>query len=180
MKRLTVREYFRGPESLRPMELVYGIVREPPAPRYGHQSIVTRLTALLCAHVDSRALGVICVSPIDVVLDEVRALVVQPDLVFVDRRRTAIIRDRIWGAPDLVVEVLSPATARHDRTTKLNWYRRCGVRECWLVDAAHRRIEVIGPTVGPERRVCFHGGDPIVSSVLPDARIAFDDVRDSW
>jgi len=66
--RYTVDEYFTPPESLRPMELVYGVVREPP-PRYGHQSVVTRLTALLDAHVRAHALGQVCVSPVDVVLD---------------------------------------------------------------------------------------------------------------
>jgi hypothetical protein len=50
-KRLGVAEYLRKPESMRPMELVYGIVREPPAPRYGHQSLLTHLGALLDRHV---------------------------------------------------------------------------------------------------------------------------------
>jgi Uma2 family endonuclease len=167
MKPLTVEEYFTGPETLRPMELVYGVVREPPAPRYGHQSVVTRLAALLVAHADAHRLGAVCVSPIDVVLDAPAALVVQPDVLFVARERTSIIRDRIWGAPDLIVEVLSPATRRRDRTTKLDWYRRYGVRECWLFDPATGVLDVVGPTVGPERRARFRGIDPIESAVLP-------------
>lgn len=80
---MTVREYFRQPETMRPMELVYGVVREPPAPNYGHQTIVTRLTVLLDEHVRAHGLGQVCVSPVDVVLDEERALVVQPDVVFI-------------------------------------------------------------------------------------------------
>ena len=67
MERLTTGEYFLLPESTRPMELVYGVVREPPAPRYGHQSIVTRLTRYLDTHVSAHGLGEVCVSPVDVV-----------------------------------------------------------------------------------------------------------------
>jgi Uma2 family endonuclease len=178
MKRLTVDEYFTGPESLRPMELVYGVVREPPCPRYGHQSLLTRLTALMVTHVRAHRLGEVCVSPMDVVLDEAAALVVQPDLLFVARERASIIHDRIWGAPDLVVEVLSPSTARRDRTTKLDWYRRYGVRECWLLDPAKSVLEVIGPTVGPERRACFTGHERMVSTVFPDWTFSIDDLRD--
>ena len=107
-RRLTVDEYFDDPETLRPMELVHGIVREPPAPLYGHQVVVMRAIILLERHVRANGLGTVCVSPIDVVLDRDAALVVQPDLIFVSTARTSIIRDRIWGAPDLVVEVLSP------------------------------------------------------------------------
>jgi Uma2 family endonuclease len=106
------------------------------------------------------------VSPVDVVLDEVNALVVQPDIVFVSRQRAHIIRDRIWGAPDMVVEVLSPRTAHRDRTTKLNWYARYGVRECWLVEPGGEWIEVV-PLQGKGERLIFHGGTAVVSAVLP-------------
>ena len=75
-------------ETMRPMELVYGVVREPAAPRYGHQSQLTRLAARLTAHVDLNGLGEVCVSPVDVVLDAGRSLVVQPDISFVTRART--------------------------------------------------------------------------------------------
>jgi Uma2 family endonuclease len=165
--KLSVWEYFELTETTAPMELVYGIVREPPAPRYGHQSIVTRLTRLLDAHVDERRLGRVCVSPVDVVLDQIDALVVQPDIVFVSQERLAIIGDRIWGPPDLVVEVLSPRTAARDRTTKVAWYRRYGVRECWLVDDRRRAIEVADlQSVGIAR--LFVGGHAMRSCVLPE------------
>src|SRR2546423_12295189 len=59
---LSVDEYFRMPESLQPMELVYGRVREPPSPRYGHQSAVTPLAALPDQHVRQHDLGQVRVS----------------------------------------------------------------------------------------------------------------------
>ena len=168
MKKFTVPEYFRMPETMRRMELVHGYVREPPAPKYGHQAAVTDLTVLLKRHVDARRLGKVCVSPIDVVLDEENALVVQPDIIFVCTERLHIIRDRVWGAPDLVVEVLSYGTTRYDRTTKLGWYRRYGVQEAWLVDTAEASVEVIALQTTPEARATFAGSNRIQSRVLPD------------
>ena len=167
MQRLSVAEYFRRPESLRPMELVWGVVREPPAPRYVHQSVVTRLTALLDAHVRARSLGEVCVAPVDVVLDRYAGLVLQPDVVFVTSERRQIIRESIWGSPDLVVEVLSPRTASRDRTTKLRWYRKYGVRECWLVDPVAKAIEVRPLTRGARHR-SFSGSRPMQSTVLTE------------
>lgn len=155
---------------MKPRELVYGVVREPPAPLYGHQSAVTQIGAALVAHVRGARLGLVCVSPIDVILDRDRALVVQPDVVFVSNERAQIVKDRIWGAPDLVVEVLSPRTARRDRTVKLRWYRHYGVRECWLVDQRARRIEIVDLAAPRARRVVCREGDALRSRVLPGFR----------
>jgi len=167
---MTAARYLRGLETLRRRELVWGVVREPPAPFYGHQALVTRLAALLEPHVRAKQLGRVCVAPIDVVLDARRHLVVQPDLVFVSAARLSIIQNQIWGAPDLVVEVLSPGTARHDGTTKLAWYGQYGVGECWLVDPRDRRLEVVtlaGPRPG---RRSFRAGR-VRSRVLPGLRL---------
>jgi len=168
--RLNVAQYFELPETVRPMELLYGVVREPPAPRYGHQAIVTHLTVLLDAHVRAHALGRLCVSPIDVVLDRDRALVVQPDIIFIAADRLHIIKDRIGGAPDLVVEVLSLKTAKRDRTTKLGWYHRYGVKECWLVDPKERCVEVVDLVAPAVRRKTFSASMLVQSRVFPDFR----------
>jgi Uma2 family endonuclease len=169
MEKLSVSQYFDRPETLIREELWRGwLVREPAMPAYGHQLAATRLSARLLAHVETRALGV-CVQPVDVVLDESAALVVQPDIIVVTNERRSIIRERIWGAPDLVVEILSPSTRRRDRTTKLRWYRQYGVRECWLVDVGlmTHAVEVIDlQAVSVPRR--FADDEPIRSYVLPD------------
>jgi Uma2 family endonuclease len=166
-RRQLLDAYLTGPEQLRPQELVWGMVHEPPSPFFGHQSIVTRALVLLDAHVRQQRAGVVCVSPMDVVLDAELALVVQPDVLFVSRERTAIIRDQVWGAPDLVVEVESTATRRRDRTTKLGWYRRYGVRECWLIDPRTQAIVVVTLTGARVSRRSFRGEHPVRSSVLP-------------
>lgn len=173
-ERCSVRDYLAGPETLRRRELEWGVVREPPAPFYAHQARVTRLTVLLDEHVRARALGRVVVSPIDVVLDANRALIVQPDVVFVAASRVAMIHNQIWGAPDLVVEVLSPWTARRDRTKKLDWYQHYGVRECWLVAPRPWRIEV--HAFQPARRTRIFRTGRLRSAVLPDLNIRVADV----
>jgi len=164
-------DYLADAETTRRRELVYGVVREPPAPFYNHQHLLTRLAVLLSAHVDERGLGEVCVAPVDVVLDARRALIAQPDLVFIAARRLDIVDEQIWGAPDLVVEVLSPGTARRDRTTKLGWYRKYGVREYWLVDPAAESIAVVRLLLRPIRRRVFQGRAVLRSSVLRELRL---------
>jgi len=137
---LSVVEYFDLEETNRPMELVYGVVvREPAMPSWSHQLLSGRLIALLSSHVEELSLGQVS-PPVDVVLDAEAALVVQPDIVFISHERLGIVHDRVWGPPDLVVEILSPSTARRDRSVKLAWYRQYGVRECWLVAPTLRAV----------------------------------------
>ena len=126
-KKTTVDEYFAFPESNRPMELVYGYVHESAMPTFGHEAILLRLAELLRGHVREHNLGEVCRA--DVVLDRDLALVVQPDLFFISTERLGIVSDRVWDAPDLVIEILSPGTEHRDRTLKLAWYRRYGVKE---------------------------------------------------
>lgn len=167
----SVGDYMSRMETMRRRELVWGRVREAPAPVYDHQWYLTNLTVLLMAHVRKHNLGQVCVAPVDVVLDEPRALVAQPDLVFIARNRLDIIDERVWGPPDLVVEVLSPRTARRDRTVKLGWYQRYGVRECWLVDHVEQTVEVL--RLRPERRTrrVYRAGAVLRSGVLRSLRL---------
>jgi len=175
-RRLSLQEYLAGDETNQPVELDFGVVRDSVAPSWSHQLIVGRLFVRLERHVSRHGLGRVAQSPIDVVLDRERALVVQPDLVFVATDRLGICRDRIWGAPDLAVEVLSMGTARHDATVKLSWFQRYGVRECWLVDPAEHQVTVVGFTEA-ERSLCVCGEDELVpSSVLPRLRLRVGDL----
>jgi len=172
----SVDSYLRRLESVQRRELVWGVVREPPAPFYDHQHLVTRLTVLLTSHADAAGAGQVCVSPIDVVLDRSRALIAQPDLVFIAKQRLHIIDRQIWGPPDLVVEVLSPGTARRDRTTKLGWYQRYGVREYWLVDPWSESIEVVRLKTGAMTRRRYAEGAVLRSGVLRKLRLRVSEV----
>jgi Uma2 family endonuclease len=162
-RRISVDDYFKFPESNRPMELVYGYVREPAMPAFGHEAVLIRLIGLLDSHVRERQIGKICRA--DVVLDREAALVVQPDLFFISNERMGMVDDRVWGAPDLVIEIASPGTQRRDRTLKLAWYKQYGTKEYWLVYQRGQRIEVV--TCQTNERRTFHGDELIVSRVLP-------------
>ena len=167
--RITTVEYFRTPETLLPEELVYGMVRDAPAPSPGHQSAVGLFFIALFNHTQANQAGAVWLSPIDVVLDPERSLVVQPDVIFVAEDRRHIVTDRVWGAPDLVVEVLSPNPRIGTLEERLDWFAQYGVRECWLVRQALREVEVLqfadGRVTG--RRAC-RNHEPVASSVLPD------------
>lgn len=165
---MTVDEYLSGPEELRRRELVWGMVREPPSPFAPHQRVTTRIAALLDAHVREHDLGTVLVSPMDVVLDKRKALVVQPDAMFISHARAGIIRDLVWGAPDLVIEVASRGTARYDRRTKIGWYRTYGVLECWLLDPGPCTVTIANLQAGTHRSAdTFVAEQRIRSAVLP-------------
>jgi Uma2 family endonuclease len=171
-RRLSLAAYLSTEETNRPQELAYGFLREPPAPGFHHQVVVGRIHVVLDRHVRRYGLGDIVESPVDVILDRERALVVQPDIVFVSKDRRGICDRRIWGAPDLVVEVLSTFRRRHDRVTKVRWYRQYEVRECWIVDPVARTVEVLDLTSSAARIV--EGSQLVRSSVLPRLRMRVD------
>ena len=139
----TVRDYMSIPDGdERRFELIDGELMLAPAPVPTHQRIVLRLLYILIEFVERNQLGEVFTSPIDVVLSEHH--VVQPDILFISSERLHIIGDRnVQGAPDLVIEVLSPSTTKRDRVLKSSSYLRFGVPEYWIVDPAERTIEVM-------------------------------------
>lgn len=176
LRRMTVDTYVAGEETNRPQELAFGVLREPAAPSFDHQVIVGRLHVRLDAHVRRHRAGRVVTSPVDVVLDRQRALIVQPDVLFVAAERLHICTDRVWGPPDLVVEVLSTANRRHDRAVKCGWYRAYGVRECWIVDPVARTIEIVDMARDGDGPALFDGEEPVRSRVLPGLRLRPADV----
>jgi Uma2 family endonuclease len=104
---------------------------------------------------------------VDVVLDREQHLVIQPDLLFISQRRLGIVRDRIWGAPDLIIEVLAPRPRIGDVHERLGWCDRYGIRECWLLHLDQSCLDVIAFGGGRElSRRRFTDADPIKSAVL--------------
>lgn len=175
-RRMTVPEYLSGEETNRPQELAYGVLREPATPTFEHQVMVGAIYDRLNRHVRRYRLGRVVLSPMDVILDVERALVVQPDLLFVATERETICRDRIWGAPDLTVEVLSQGNQRHDRIVKTAWYRQYGVGEYWLVDLIARHVEVRDLASQEAAPRVFEGDAILRSRVLPRLRFRPADV----
>ena len=175
---LTTEEYFRTPETVLPQELVYGVLREAAAaPTPSHQRVVGRFFLALTQYLKASTEGEAWVAPIDVVLDAGRALVVQPDLVVITNSRLSIVADRIRGAPDLVVEVMSPQPRMGRLDERLGWFAEYGVRECWLVHQAVREVEVLHfADRAFESREFFAQDEALRSRVLPAFNRTFDSI----
>jgi len=165
---MTTEEYLATPETLLPRELAFGALHVADAPLVPHQRAVGHLFLALHQHLETHPIGEVWLSPIDVVLDHDRALVVQPDLLVVLNDRRGIVRERVYGAPDLVIEILSPHPRVGSIEERLRWFARYGVRECWLLHQIEDVLEVIRFADGRiQAREAFDPTQRIVSAVLP-------------
>lgn len=174
---MTAKDYYATPETVRPAELAFGVLHVRDAPAARHQSAVLQMVLALEAHVREQRLGTVWVAPLDVVLDEAKALIVQPDVMFISNARSAIVRERVFGAPDLVIEVLSPRARVGDINEHLRWFADYGVRECWLLHQDQQRLSVVefrDRTSMPPR--IFGDREPIQSSVLPELGLCLHDI----
>ena len=139
--KFTYEDYCNAPEDKR-YELHDGDLILVPSPKEPHQKTSLDLAAELRRFTRRTGIGHIYIAPFDVIFSSTD--VVQPDVIFVSSERLEIITpDNIQGAPDLVIEVLSPSTAHRDRTFKRALYARHGVREFWFVDTDAHTIEVL-------------------------------------
>jgi Uma2 family endonuclease len=138
--RYTYEDYRQLPEGA-PYELIRGRLAMSPAPTPRHQLVQANLFFELSRVVRDQEEGHVLSAPLDVRLSDTTVL--QPDLVFIGPDRTNRIGDQaIEGAPDLVVEILSPASAHRDLTEKKRLYETHGVREYWVVDPDSETVEV--------------------------------------
>ena len=139
--RYTAEDYLRRREEER-IELIDGVIYNLTAPTTRHQviiaEIITELTLFLR---EARGNCVPFPAPISVYLDCDERTVVEPDItILCDREK--LVEDHIWGAPDLIMEVLSPSTRRKDMTLKQQKYAEAGVREYWIIDPREEKIIV--------------------------------------
>jgi Uma2 family endonuclease len=176
--RLTAAEYYATPEyaahSL--IQLIDGemVIGMAPIPR--HQEIVGNVHVMLWMFARQRG-GRAYIAPIEVELDE--SNVYEPDVLYIAPNSACQVTEkRLIGAPDLVVEVLSPSTAKHDRVAKFRTYGLRGVREYWIVDPQHNTLEQWTNEAGNLRLVSAYGlGDSFTSALFgPEAPIALDDI----
>jgi Uma2 family endonuclease len=155
---LTYEDYCALPDDGLRYEIIEGFLFSEPSPRRAHQQVAANLLMVLRAHVREHNLGEVYIAPFDVILN--RRTVVVPDLVFVTRDRADIVTERaVEDTPDLIVEILSPGTARRDRVAKLNAYARRGVPHYWLVDPVARTVEAFELSEGSYRLAVAAGGD---------------------
>lgn len=129
----TLDDYYALPDEER-VELIDGVLYNMAAPSSIHQVIAGKIYTKLDNYVmEKKGTCIPAISPIDVQLDCDDKTMVQPDVIIVcdrDKFRKKVV----YGAPDFVVEVLSPSTSKKDTSLKLSKYHNAGVREYWVVD----------------------------------------------
>ncbi|MFC0212551.1 Uma2 family endonuclease [Paenibacillus chartarius] len=182
-KRLyTYADYCTWPDEER-VELIDGVMHNmSPAPNRRHQEILGALHGQFWTYLQGKSCKVY-MSPFDVRLprgdepDEQVMTVVQPDLsVICDRNK---LDDKgCRGAPDLVVEILSPSNPKHDLVRKLRLYERAGVREYWVVFPLDRIVQVYGLNDRGSYELTQFGGvkDTIEVGILPGLGVALETV----
>lgn len=179
-RKLTYEDLRHWPEDGKRHELIDGEHFVTPAPVPRHQFLVVQLVRLLGSWIHERDLGRLYVAPVDVVLGE--GDVVEPDLVFIRRDRLGIVGEtHVQGAPDLIVEILSPATRRRDEITKRHLYERHGVNEYWVVDPEIDTIKVyrLGDEgYRREAELSVEAGDELTSPVFAGLRVPLVEIFD--
>ncbi len=127
-----VDKYFKLPVTGPRTELVFGEVIEMPAPSISHNDLLHDLGHILSRWVRHHTLGRICFDN-DLVLDESAALVYRPDLQYLTVEQCSQIRNgRVYGCPELLIEILSPSDYPRHLARKLDHYRDHGIRWVWL------------------------------------------------
>jgi Uma2 family endonuclease len=147
-------DYLALPDEPR-CELLYGRLLVMTAPTLRHQGIVGEIFRLVADFRDRRG-GHAFVSPVDVELAD--HSIVQPDVVYIAPTRSSLLTTRVEGAPDLVVEILSPTTARRDLGEKLRLYAETGVLEYWIIDPGPGTFEFLEREGGAFRIRLPEGG----------------------
>lgn len=156
VERMTSEEFLRyAPESQK-AELIDGVMIVHSPPLDAHEKLFGFLFRLLGGYVEEHDLGHVRGSRTPVVLGDEQTYM--PDVLFVARPREDIIRSKgVFGAPDLVVEILSAGTEQYDRGAKFRAYERAGVRELWLIDP-----------YGPAGTEFYQRQDDRFAPVVPD------------
>lgn len=131
--KLTYDDYLLFPDDGFRHEIIGGEHYVTASPVTRHQRILLNLCHLIQTYLDEHPTGELLPGPVDVLLSETDIVV--PDLLYVSRERFQIITEKnLPGAPDLVIEILSPSTRSRDKRLKRDLYEREGVKEYWLVD----------------------------------------------
>jgi len=174
----TYEDWLRLPDDGWRYEVIKGVLYMSPAPRPRHQLISGELGYRLQSFVRAQGLGQVYYAPVDVFLPD-QETPVQPDLIFIAREHLDIVRldEGIYGAPDFIVEILSPGDWLKDRKEKFALYAETGVREYWIVDPKISTIEVYTLREAEYELLGRWGaGEVARSETLPGFSVAVDEV----
>ena len=173
--KLTYQDYLNMDGDER-YELIDGELILLPSPNTAHQLTSIALSSGMFMFAEDRELGLVLHAPFDVLLSDTD--VVQPDILFVSNERAHIrTPDNMRGAPDLVVEILSPSSASRDWSDKFELYSKHGVKEYWIIDPANRVVWLARLRGGALEIAGTYGiGDTVSSTVLAGFSVKVDDI----
>jgi Uma2 family endonuclease len=162
-KKATVEDYQKLPEGA-PFELIEGYLVKEPSPQYSHQDTFAEIFTKMRSYTKDMDLGKTMAAPFDVYLDDEN--VFQPDILYVAKENLQLIKKNgVHGAPDLILEIISPSNAYNDFITKLHIYEKHGVKEYFIVDPETKEV-VAYSLSGGKFKEAYREAGVIISSLL--------------
>ena len=173
---LTVDDYRAMPETGPRYQLIEGDLIMSPVPNRYYQDISRNLEFLLLKFLEKHPIGKLYDAPFDVYLDQYN--VFQPDILFVAKERRSILTEAgAEGAPNLVIEILSPRTAILDKESKRKVYAREGVEELWILDPAEKTLALFQLQEDPaEPQAVYRLKQSFSSACLPGLKLHVRDI----
>jgi len=151
----THHDYYSLPEHGPRYQLIEGELHMAPAPNRFHQTVSRNIEGILLLYLKTHPIGILYDAPFDVQLTDLN--VFQPDILFLkNEHRSLLTKQGLRGAPDFVVEILSPATSELDLGVKREIYARTGVEELWIIEPDAKRIAVYRLQENRETPVLTH------------------------
>jgi Uma2 family endonuclease len=174
--RFKATDIYDTPDNGKRYEVIAGDLYVSPLPVPEHQGAAVVLIGHIQPFIRHRNLGRLYTAPIGVELDDENGI--QPDLVFLSKERLDMVGRRgIEGAPDLVVEILSPSTRSRDRGVKQRRYAAAGVRYYWIVDPRSHSLDELRLAEGGYERIGTYGpGAMFRPELFPGLEIPIDDL----
>lgn len=171
---LTVSDLDLMPDDGNRYELIEGEILVSRAPSLSHQEILGNMIMVLKTYLTTHNVGKVWATP-GVIFDNFNAVI--PDVVFVSSERIPEIAfaEKVEGAPDLAIEILSPGSenVRRDRSIKLQTYGKFGVAEYWIVDGFQRKIEIFRSVAGELSLAAeLKDQDLLASPLFPEFSVA--------
>ena len=174
--KLTYADYVRLPDDGLRHEIIDGEYYATPSPVTRHQRILRRLSYAIERFLREHPIGEVFWAPLDVVLTDTDIVV--PDLLYISRERAYLVTEKnLRGAPDLVVEILSPSTKSRDERLKRDLYERMGVNEYWVVDPTRNIVRVHRRGTGRFEEVQILGAaDHLTSPFFPGLQLPLHEI----
>jgi len=176
--KFTYEDFLTFPDDGKRHELIDGEHYVTPSPNTKHQRVSMNLVVAVALYLRRHPIGQLFAAPFDVVFSDLD--VVEPDLLYISRERSSVLTDKhVRGAPDLVIEIVSPGTRRIDEVIKRKLYERFGVPEYWIVDPeldgikVYRRIDEAFVRVA---ELSLEQEDVLTTPLLPQFSVALADV----